>query len=37
MEQSSKKTWEEPSLENLDIESLNPFGPLMDLDGTQGS
>jgi hypothetical protein len=27
-----KKTWEEPSLENLDIESLNPFIPLLDLD-----
>lgn len=33
----NKKTWQEPSLEELDIESLNPLHPLMDINGTMSS
>lgn len=35
--EAEKKTWEEPSLEELDIESLNPLQPLMDINGTMSS
>jgi hypothetical protein len=30
--ENNKKTWQEPAIETIDIDSLNPLAPLMDID-----
>jgi hypothetical protein len=35
--ENPKKIWLEPQLEEISIETLNPFGFLNEIDGTLGS